>query len=288
MLFAIFVGLGVISAVVLGEYQSALIYSIITIGALLGYKIDKDEGVGAGIISVLLISLILPIFIMGATGFEPPDYSQDRDNEYRNISVESTDEATVDRYQLSSSWVHFEEYRYVTLAGVSLSPYYSDLDGIPDSYNAVKCTQKVYENSQSYIERTAPEGSKVTVLVDGNDSEYSYIWLNGTSLNEELLSKGYAYIPDHHTSFSSLKHFEDVEKQARENERGVWDCLDEHGGTRFDGDSSGNSGSSSGYTGDYDCDDFSTQAAAQDVYEESGGAHGLDGDGDGIACEHLP
>ncbi|MDQ2072380.1 excalibur calcium-binding domain-containing protein [Haloarcula sp. H-GB4] len=44
----------------------------------------------------------------------------------------------------------------------------------------------------------------------------------------------------------------------------------------------------SGYSGDYDCDDFSSQSAAQDVYEESGGAHGLDGDDDGKACENLP
>ncbi|MDT3435532.1 excalibur calcium-binding domain-containing protein [Haloarcula sp. 1CSR25-25] len=48
------------------------------------------------------------------------------------------------------------------------------------------------------------------------------------------------------------------------------------------------SAKSSGYSGDYDCDDFSSQSAAQDVYEESGGAHGLDGDDDGKACEHLP
>lgn len=39
---------------------------------------------------------------------------------------------------------------------------------------------------------------------------------------------------------------------------------------------------------DYDCDDFSSQAAAQDVYEDSNGEHGLDGDGDGVACETLP
>lgn len=44
----------------------------------------------------------------------------------------------------------------------------------------------------------------------------------------------------------------------------------------------------SGPVGDYDCEDFSSQSAAQDVHEESGGAHGLDGDGDGEACEHLP
>jgi len=45
---------------------------------------------------------------------------------------------------------------------------------------------------------------------------------------------------------------------------------------------------SGGGGGDYNCDDFSSQAAAQAAHENSGGAYGLDGDGDGIACEHLP
>ena len=43
----------------------------------------------------------------------------------------------------------------------------------------------------------------------------------------------------------------------------------------------------SGPSGDADCDDFGTQAAAQSYHESTGGA-GLDGDGDGRACEHLP
>lgn len=43
----------------------------------------------------------------------------------------------------------------------------------------------------------------------------------------------------------------------------------------------------SGSGGDVDCDDFATQAGAQAYHESTGGA-GLDGDGDGIACEHLP
>ncbi|MBD3319319.1 hypothetical protein GF342_05415 [Candidatus Woesearchaeota archaeon] len=42
----------------------------------------------------------------------------------------------------------------------------------------------------------------------------------------------------------------------------------------------------------YNCDDFSTQFEAQQVFESSGGiandVHRLDGDGDGIACENLP
>jgi endonuclease YncB( thermonuclease family) len=43
---------------------------------------------------------------------------------------------------------------------------------------------------------------------------------------------------------------------------------------------------------DKDCSDFSSQAAAQRFFEKHGGPkrdpHGLDGDGDGIACESNP
>ncbi len=42
----------------------------------------------------------------------------------------------------------------------------------------------------------------------------------------------------------------------------------------------------------YNCSDFKTQAEAQEVFEKCGfsknDVHGLDRDGDGIACESLP
>lgn len=43
-------------------------------------------------------------------------------------------------------------------------------------------------------------------------------------------------------------------------------------------------------SGDRDCSDFSTHAEAQDFFENAGygDPHGLDRDGDGIACETLP
>ena len=43
-------------------------------------------------------------------------------------------------------------------------------------------------------------------------------------------------------------------------------------------------------SGDYDCDDFSTHSEAQDFFEAEGPSdpHGLDRDGDGLACETLP
>jgi len=41
----------------------------------------------------------------------------------------------------------------------------------------------------------------------------------------------------------------------------------------------------------YNCDDFQTQSEAQEVFEECGGLdndiHGLDKDGNGLACESL-
>lgn len=42
--------------------------------------------------------------------------------------------------------------------------------------------------------------------------------------------------------------------------------------------------------GDMDCSDFTTHAEAQDFFESEGygDPHGLDRDGDGIACETLP
>lgn len=43
--------------------------------------------------------------------------------------------------------------------------------------------------------------------------------------------------------------------------------------------------------GDRDCGDFSSQAEAQEFFEESGGPdddyHNLDRDGDGVVCESL-
>lgn len=49
----------------------------------------------------------------------------------------------------------------------------------------------------------------------------------------------------------------------------------------------GDGSSEADIVGDADCDDFSTQAEAQQYHEQHGDDN-LDGDGDGIACEGLP
>ncbi|NCO10430.1 excalibur calcium-binding domain-containing protein [Candidatus Saccharibacteria bacterium] len=48
-------------------------------------------------------------------------------------------------------------------------------------------------------------------------------------------------------------------------------------------------GPAGAYGNYYNCDDFSTQEEAQEVYEDDySDPHYLDGDDDGIACEALP
>jgi micrococcal nuclease len=55
------------------------------------------------------------------------------------------------------------------------------------------------------------------------------------------------------------------------------------------GDEGLGSGSSpSGADGSYNCDDFATQEEAQDHFDSQGDVDGLDGDGNGVACESLP
>lgn len=59
---------------------------------------------------------------------------------------------------------------------------------------------------------------------------------------------------------------------------------DKHGNIVTDG--------SGKYTDEYNCEDFDTQQEAQEFFENAGGpsqdTNRLDGDKDGIACEHLP
>lgn len=65
----------------------------------------------------------------------------------------------------------------------------------------------------------------------------------------------------------------------------------------FDGNNSSDYGQPDDYSttrsyesGDRDCSDFFSQEEAQDFFESQGPGdyHGLDRDGDGVACETLP
>ena len=210
--------------------------------------------------------------------------------QYGNITAGGSDKMTVERHRLYDSIIQFESDglgRY-PLAGVKTITQTEDVDSIPNSHNAFECVDKIKKQYSSYMEQMIPEGKEVTVLADSDNSSLFYVWMDGMTLNEMLLERGYAFIPSDH-SFSVRDQFESVLERAKANNRGFWDCRDEEGGTLFDWmDENPESDGSTGYVGDRDCDDFSSQSSAQRAHEDSGGAYGLDGDGDGVACEHLP
>jgi len=123
----------------------------------------------------------------------------------------------------------------------------------------------------------------------------------GTDFNRELLDRGLARLYD--STFSKRSEYESAEAQAQNEDIGLWDfdgsaATDTPTETESSADDSDDSGGSddsdlpppSGGSSDpYDCSDFDTQEQAQQVLEETpGDPSGLDGDGNGIACESLP
>jgi micrococcal nuclease len=109
------------------------------------------------------------------------------------------------------------------------------------------------------------------------------------------------------STFSKRDAFEDAEREAQQDERGLWDF---DGATNTatptpestptdepEGEDGGASGgleiptpSNDGELPDpYDCGDFDSQEVAQQVLDsEPGDPSRLDEDNDGVACESLP
>lgn len=108
----------------------------------------------------------------------------------------------------------------------------------------------------------------------------AYVWLrDGTLFNARLASEGYALQLTIPPNVRYAELFSSLVTAAREANRGLWaGCASEPVATAVPFQ-------------DRDCTEFSTQAEAQQFFEEQGGPgqdpHGFDADNDGIACEGL-
>ncbi len=112
-----------------------------------------------------------------------------------------------------------------------------------------------------------------------------YIYLpDGTFVNAELISQGYGRVVTFPPDVAQTDLFGDLQREARENQRGLWGQSEIQALPLGCDTCSKNS---------YDCKDFDSHTAAQschDICFEIAGEdiHHLDGGGDGIACESLP
>jgi len=138
------------------------------------------------------------------------------------------------------------------------------------------------------------EGTQVQMIFDPDSDRRGYfgrllvyLYVDGENFNERLLAEGYARMYD--SQFSLREEFAALEQEAQASGVGLWDFQDSDTGSETDSDNSDVEIPPLPPDGDYDCGDFETQEQAQYVLEnESGDPHGLDGDGNGVACESLP
>ena len=118
----------------------------------------------------------------------------------------------------------------------------------------------------------------------------AYAWIfqegaRGDLVNQRMIADGFANTFTRYP-FARLMEFRAAEREARTAERGLWagagplDAVLPQGWMR------------PLWTigPDTDCRDFDTQRQAQDFLQRTWpeDPHGLDGDGDGVACERLP
>lgn len=169
----------------------------------------------------------------------------------------------------------------------------------PETYKKNQCFGEESKNKNKEL----VEGKSVRLEKDISERDkygrlLRFIWIGDTFVNDYLVRQGYAkayrYPPD--VKYSS--QFVEAEKEARENNRGLWSkCA----GTSilYSNEVSPSPVSITPITNvncssnSYNCTDFKTQAEAQNVFNycmKTVGydVHKLDRNRDGRACETLP
>lgn len=186
----------------------------------------------------------------------------------------------------------------VRLLGVDAPETYGqndpgEFEGIPDDTAGADWLAEWGDRATAVATRELA-GEEVRIAVDpAADRRGSYgrllvyVYDDGESFNERLLEDRLARLYD--SQFSERSTYERLEAKAQRERVGLWGF---DGRTEDSSEETGTDGSDEGGDGsgaDYDCSDFDTQSGAQEAYEEDpNDSHGLDGDGDSVACESPP
>jgi|GEM_PF-761541 len=177
----------------------------------------------------------------------------------------------------------------VRLVGVDTPEVYSEVSPAEFGGANEACLDNWADRSSSFVERRV-EGQNVRLEYDENEGRrgyydrlLAYTYIDEVNLNYQLVRQGYGRVYTE-SDFIMKQRFLEAEREARDQNRGLWGCES----TESSSDDSGENDRSYVQEGeDMDCADFETQEEAQEFHESHSG-HGLDGDGDGIACESLP
>jgi micrococcal nuclease len=219
--------------------------------------------------------------------------------------------------------VRFEdgEEDTIRLLGIDTPETFSEND--PAEFEGIPETTAGYDHLANWGDRATEfvtdelDGEQVRVVTDPEADRrgsygrlLAYVYTDGgETFNRRLLDEGYARMYD--SAFSKREAFEDAEREARQDEHGLWDFdgaastatpipeptpTDEPEVEGGDEDGSAGGGletptpSNDGDLPDpYDCSDFDSQEVAQQILDsEPGDPSGLDEHNDGVACESVP
>ena len=157
---------------------------------------------------------------------------------------------------------------------------------------ASKKAKELLSGKRVRIEKDPTQGER-----DKYGRLLAYVYLeNGLFFNKYMVAEGYAYEYTYNMPYTYQSEFKAAQASAEANKKGLWasDVCENYQNAPAPPPqlppSAVSEYSCSGNT--YNCTDFSTHAEAQSVYEVCGeisnDVHGLDRDGDGLACETLP
>lgn len=199
---------------------------------------------------------------------------------------------------------------------------YSDVEpkpyGLPET-TAARDHLFEWGKRASGFARERLSGADVQIVIDPESDVrgyygrlLGYIRVDGEDFNEELLARGLARMYD--STFSKRETYRAIADRAASRDIGAWGFPSDGEGTSgadggteeaetaretgadgteaSAGEPSGTAKSTAGEPDrDRDCSEFDSREAAQEFFESrdpEADPHGLDGDGNGIACESLP
>jgi len=176
----------------------------------------------------------------------------------------------------------------------------------PETVNPQKSVQ-CFGHEAAEINKEWVLGKKIRMEKDISETDrygrlLRYVWVDEFFVNEQLVRQGYAQVSTYPPDVKYQDLFLTAQKEARENNRGLWQGCSYFGETQatltpkpqptkkaLPASTSGDYNCSANT---YNCSDFQYQEDAQYVFQVCGGPasdiHYLDGDKDGIVCETLP
>lgn len=194
------------------------------------------------------------------------------------VQVESvTDGDTIDITYNNSEYT-------VRLLGVDTPEVYGEVSPKEFGGKNSECLNYWADKSTEFVEERVND-KKIIISFDKNEEKrgyydrlLSYVYVNSTNINYQLVEQGYARVYTE-SDFTQKNKFMKAEKQAKQNNVGLWGCSKDKIPKENDVKETDKE--------NIYCSDFKTQAEAQKFHENNSG-YGLDGDGDGEACESLP